>query len=105
MCKAAKVRKHDGPDGLTAEHLNYEHPALTVHLKLFICLMLSYGLVPEAFGFGLIAPLVKDKLGDHNKVENYIGITLTPVISKIFESVILQLTENKLQTGDLQFGF
>ena len=27
------------------------------------------------------------------------------MISKLFESVILQLTENKLQTDDLQFGF
>ena len=50
------------------------------------------------------AALVKDKLGDHKKVENYRGITLTPVISKLFESVALQLTENKLQTDDLQFG-
>jgi len=67
--------------------------------------MLSYGYVPEAFGFGLTVPLVKDKLDDHNKVENYRGITLTPVISKNFESVIRQLTEKKLQTDDLQFGF
>jgi len=31
--------------------------------------------------------------------------TLTTVISKLFESVILQLTENKLQTNNLQFSF
>jgi len=61
--------------------------------------------VPEAVGCGLIVPLVKDKLGDHNKVENYRGITLTPVISKLSESVILQLIENKMQTDNLQFGF
>jgi len=35
-------------------------------------LMLSYGYVPEALGS--IVPLVKDKLGDHNKVENFRGI-------------------------------
>ena len=61
--------------------------------------------MPEAVGCGLIVPLVKDKLGDHNKVENYRGITLTPVISKLSESVILQLIENKMQTDNLQFGF
>jgi len=30
---------------------------------------------------------------------------MTPVISKLFESVILQLTQNKMQTDNLQFGF
>jgi len=48
----------------------------SVHLKLLMHFMLSYGYVPEAFGCGLIVLLVKDKLGDHNKVENYRGITL-----------------------------
>lgn len=78
--KQLKYGKAAGPDGLTAEHLKYAHPALVLHLKLLMHLMLFYGYVPEAFGFGLIVPLVKDKLGDHNKVENYRGITLTPVI-------------------------
>jgi len=67
--------------------------------------MFSYVYVPEAFGLGLIVPLIKDKFSDHNKVENYRGITLTPVISKLFESVMFQLTEKKLLTDNLQFGF
>jgi len=60
--------------------------------------MLSNGYVPEAVGFGLTAPLINDK------VENY-ATTLTPVIYKLFVSVILQLTENKLQTDNVQFSF
>jgi len=93
--------------GKAAEHLKYAHPVLVVlvHLKFLVRVMLSYGYMPEAFGLGLIVPLVKHKLGDHNKVENYRGITLTPVISKLFESVIFWLTDSKLQTDNLQFGF
>jgi len=103
--KQLKFGKAARSDGLTAEHLEYAHPALVVHLMFLIHVMLSYGYVPEAFGLGLIVPLAKDKLDNHNKAENYKGITLTPLTSKLFESVIFQLTESKLQMDTLQFGF
>jgi len=54
---------------------------------------------------GLIVPLVKDKLGDHNKAKNYRGTTLTPAISKLFEFVIFQLTDRKVQSDNSQLGF
>jgi len=101
--KQLKFGKAAGPNGLTAEHLKYAHPALAVHLKFLMRVMLSYGYVCEAFG--LIVPLVKDKLADHNKVENYRGMRLTAVISKLSEYVNFQLTESKLQTYSLQFSF
>ena len=44
-------------------------------------------------------------LGDVNDVNNYRGITLIPVISKLFELVILDIGASYLQTDDLQFGF
>jgi len=46
--KQLKYGKAAGPDGLTAEHLKYAHPALLVHLKLLMSLMLSYGYVLTA---------------------------------------------------------
>jgi len=41
--------------------------------------------VPSAFGTGVIVPLVKDRNGPHDKLSNYRGITLSPVISKLLE--------------------
>ena len=35
----------------------------------------------------------------------YRGITLTPVLSKLFESVLLRLFGDHLYSDDLQFGF
>ena len=57
------------------------------------------------FGEGIIVPLLKDKLGDVNDVNNYRGITLIPVISKLFELVIIEICKPYLHTDDLQFGF
>ena len=35
----------------------------------------------------------------------YRGITISPVISKVFESVLLFLYDNFLTSGTLQYGF
>jgi len=48
-----------------------------------------HGYVPNAFASGIIVPIVKDKSGDLASVENYRPITLSPVIFKIFESVLV----------------
>ena len=48
---------------------------------------------------------MKDKSGDINDINNYRGITLIPVISKLFELVLLHLCESLLSTDVLQFGF
>jgi len=66
----------------------------------FICIETIYD-----FGLGIIIPLVKDKSGDFNNSDNYRGITLTPIISKLLESVLLTCCEDQLVVDDLQFGF
>ena len=42
-----------------------------------------YGMVPDAFGRGIIIPLVKNLDGDKTASDNYRSITLSPVISKL----------------------
>ena len=68
--------------------MGYSHPVLTVHLSVLFNILLSYGIVPDAFGQGIIIPLVKNTEGDKTKSDNYRGIILSPVLSKIFESVV-----------------
>jgi len=50
--------------------------------------MVIHCLVPDDFGNGFIIPLLKDKTGNVNSLDNYRAITLIPVISKLFELVI-----------------
>ena len=88
-----------------AEHLINAHPLLVVHItELFKCIA-SLSCVPGDFGKGVIIPLVKDAHGNANDLNNYRGITLIPVISKLFELVILDISQEFLVTDDLQFGF
>jgi len=54
---------------------------------------------------GVIIALVKVKSEPLNSPRNYRGISLIPVIAKVFENVILSLCDDALVTNELQFGF
>ena len=100
-----KCGKAGGADGLTAEHILHAHPLVISHLCALFRSMIVHSYVPDNFGQGTIIPLIKDKSGDFNKVDNYRGITLIPVVSKLLESVLLKCCEDKLVVDDLQYGF
>lgn len=100
-----KRGKASGPDHLSVEHLVNAHPILVMHLCNLFRIMLVTGLVPDSFGCGIVIPLLKDKTGDINSLDNYRGITLIPVVAKLFEGVLLDICSDFLVTDDLQFGF
>ena len=100
-----KCGKASGPDELTAKHLLHAHPLIITHICLLFRTMITHSFVPNDFGIGIIVPLIKDKSGDFNSMDNYRGITLTPVVSKLFEGVLLACCEDQLATDDLQYGF
>ena len=60
--------------------------------------------VPEAFKTGIVT-LVLKKSKDPTNMDNYRGITVTPIIGKLFESVLLPRLEQSLEHSSLQFGF
>jgi len=76
-----------------------------VLLKVLFYIMLLHGYVPNDFATDIIIPLIKDKSGDLSSVENYRPITLSPVISKIFESVLVIKYGEFLNVNGRQFGF
>ena len=50
-------------------------------------------------------PFIKDKSSPVFSLSNYRSITLIPVVSKRFESVLLNTDNDLLVSDDLQFGF
>ena len=80
-------------------------PIIAYHLCNLFNLIIQHGYVPAQFGSGIIIPLIKDRLGDATKLDNYRGITLSCVISKIFEFCVSSKYGNFLTSNDLQFGF
>jgi len=100
-----KCGKAAGHDGLVSEHVTNSHPIIIDHFRLLFAMFVNHAFIPEAFNMGIIVPIVKDKRGDCGSLDNYRPITLSPLISKIFESFLLEKFTNYLQPDELQFGF
>ena len=105
ICNSLKKGKAAGADNITAEHILYADPILDQLLCNLFNLIIHHGYVPTQFGSGIIIPLIKDRLGDATKLDNYRAITLCSVISKLFEFCVSLKFGNFLYSNDLQFGF
>lgn len=101
-----KRGKAAGLDKITCEHLQFAHPIVCSCLTMLFNLIISTKYVPEAFGRGILVPIPKgDKRRSHTKIEEYRGITVSCLISKIFESCLLFYMKSFFVTSDRQFGF
>ena len=83
-------------DGLSAEHLHNAPISLLHRITTLFNNMLSHGFVPAQFRLGFMIPLIKDTSASHSDVGNYRGITISPLISKLFEHVLKKLSRNIL---------
>ena len=92
-------------DLVSAEHF-FEAPlVLYDRLQRLFISMLQHAFVPLQFQMGTIVPIVKDRQGNLGDLNNYRGITIAPIISKIFEHVLRIVFSEYLSTSNYQFGF
>ena len=95
--KLLKPNRSGGVDGLRAEHFKYGGE----HLKLWLMKIFNRFIiledVPQCMKDGLVIPVHKGQGKTPLQVNSYRGITLSPVLSKIFEIVLLQRLSPLLQ--------
>ena len=92
-----KLGKAAGLGGLNVEHLQYCHPAVYLLLTRLFNFMLRNGCVPLDFGLSYTVPLPKT----NNKllnIEDFTGISISAVISKVFERCVLSCFESFFMT-------
>ena len=102
----SKLNSKKSPDefGLTAEHLKCSGPVFIDNLaKLFNQIFIEKS-VPEQFKSGILTPVLK-KSNDPTNLDNYRGITVTPIIGKLFETVLLPRISQHFEQSSMQFGF
>ena len=105
---ASKMKKGKAQDidGLSIEHIEYSHPILKFLLTKLFNFCLQAGVIPTRFGLGLTVPIPKTGSYKSNmKYNEFRGISINSVLSKIFEHVILENYGTFLQTSDYQMGF
>ena len=89
LAHAMKKNKAAGIDGIQPEHLKYAGPICLKALTILFNSITRTQFIPPQFKIGVIIPIPK---GDKDKAlqNNYRGITLQPLISKLYEKSILQ---------------
>jgi len=101
-----KNGKAAGLDEITAEHLKHSHPILTLILAKLFNLFVSTGHIPNNFGQSYTVPIPKcDSRCRSLSVDDFRGISISPIISKLFEMSILNRFSSYFVTSDHQFGF
>lgn len=100
ICKALPIGKAPGIDLLTYEHFKYGGCTLVRYLtKLFNAILMQVR-VPKCFKRGLLFTMYKGHGKPKDQKGSYRGITLLPVINKIFEKCILIRMEGLLLSID-----
>jgi len=66
---------------------------------------LAHGILPDSILSVILEPVIKDKAGKINSVDNYRPVALASILSKVLERIILNRLEHFVLTSDNQFGF
>jgi exonuclease III len=96
-----------GLDLLCAEHLQCSHPIVVVILAKLFKMILLCGEIPYSFKSSYTVPLLKSS-GSYGKLltcEDFRGITINSVVSKVFEKAILVDFADYFVSHECQFGF
>ena len=71
---------------------------------MYLFMLFEY--VPEDFKCGMLIPIPKESGAKRAlKTDQFRGITISPIISKVFENCLLTIYQDYLRTSERQFGF
>lgn len=94
-----------GQDNITAEHLKLAGPRLAVLLSICSTRLVSHGILPDSMMLVILVPIIKDKDGEVNSIDNYKPIALASILLKVLERLILHRVSGYIITTVNQFGF
>ena len=100
-----ECNKDCGIDLITAEHLKNASQRLCPLLAMCFTGFMIHGVLPDSLTSVLLVPVIKDKVGKLNCMDNYRPIALASILSKVLERILLTRIETFILTMDNQFGF
>ena len=100
-----KAGKSMDESQISAEHFHFAPLNFLLRVSSLFNMMLQHSFVPNDFRSGFMIPIVKDGRGNKADTGNYRGITISPIMSKLFEHVLKIVFEDCLSTSQYQFGF
>ena len=99
-----KAGKQDGSVPLTSDNIIYSTDVLNGHLALLFSVMVKHGFSPDGMLVETMVPLPKGRWNLSNS-SNYRAITVSSLLGKLLDHIILEKEAKNLMTNDLQFSF
>ena len=100
-----KFGKSSGLDEIFAEHIVAAGEHVIEPLRMLMSAMLIHGYMPEKLMNGVIIPVTKNRNKSISDKQNYRPISLSNIISKIFECILLKKLQPYIGTCVNQFGY
>ena len=97
--------KYDYVFEISSNNIKNGTDTLFSKLAVLFDLMISHGVSNENLNRSIIKSIPKDKRKPLSCSNNYRGISLSSIISKLFEYVIYEKIKSNLKSSDCQFGF
>ena len=109
VIKCLKTSKCGGIDGLQAEHLKFGGKSLVLWVQQVCNAIVELETVPDAMKLGVVRPIYKGGGRDPLDTNSYRGITLSSVLSKTLELLLLRRFQETLSESQFphlnQTGF
>ena len=87
--KKIELNKSSGADNIHAEHIKYANEKLVPLLSICFTACFVHGFLPSSLLTVVLVPIVKNKAGNINSIDNYRPVALSNIFSKILEIIIL----------------
>ncbi len=100
-----KRGKSGGDTGLCSDNFIHATDKFMYYITCIFNAILVHGKAPASFSMSVIVPIPKDRRGNLSSIDNYRAIALSDIMSKIFDSIVVQSQVEYLHTSDLQFGY
>ena len=97
--------KHEGKYELYSDHLINGTAKLNEGLAGLFTAMLIHAYIPQGFRESVVFPIPKNKRKSLKDSDNYRGITLSSILGKVLDNILLNKFNDVLSSSDLQFGF
>ena len=96
QCLHLQLGKAAGADGIAPEHIRHSGKMAIRALYTLMLAMSKLRYIPSKLKLSLIIPIPKGHDKDLSMMDNFRGISLLPIISKIFEKILLPKLEHDL---------
>jgi hypothetical protein len=97
--------KSDGSTQVLSDHFIHAGNKLYIYISLLFTAMLRHGTSPEGMVLGTMVPIPKGRWANLTNSDNFRAITLSSILGKLFDYIVLVKEESHLCTSNLQFSF